>query len=114
MGTFTIVAVPTQVGTDTWREVATRINTSCGIRTDRTLWCWGANDQGQVTGTVGPLEAQPKLLSSDTVWDKVEVGEAHARAIKTDGSLWCWGANYVGERGDGLSWRASYGPVAGP
>lgn len=114
LGAISGTATPLQVGSATWRAIDSTWSASCGIRMDQTLWCWGENSQGQVTGTPGPNLTTPQQLGADADWDEVALGEIHACARKLDGSVWCWGSNFWGERGDGLAWRASYGPVARP
>ena len=44
-----------------WTSIDTGTFHSCGIRTDRSLWCWGGNDDGQLgdgttTGSTSPVE----------------------------------------------------------
>ena len=52
----------------------------CAVRTDQTLFCWGANEYGQATPPAGHFVS-------------VSAGDAHACAIRTDSALICWGAS---------------------
>ncbi len=54
------VKQPTRVGTSAgWSGVVTGRYHSCATRTDGTLWCWGANPQGQLGTGVTGLKATP-------------------------------------------------------
>lgn len=74
---------------------------ACGVRSDGTLWCWGANFYGQLgTGDrVGHNE--PVQVGRGTSWTQVSAGGMHTCATKSTGTLWCWGLNYRGQLGLG-------------
>ena len=57
---------------------------SCGIRTDKTLECWGDNEHGQSN----PPNRQ---------FIAVNAGGAHSCGIHTDKTLECWGQNEHGQ-----------------
>lgn len=71
---------------------------SCGsnfvaaIKTDGSLWTWGANNYGQLgNGSYTDSDTPIKVLENVT---SVSCGDYHTLAIKADGSLWAWGASY--------------------
>ncbi|WP_264512289.1 T9SS type A sorting domain-containing protein [Flavobacterium sp. N1719] len=106
---------PRRVGTDTWREIATGLFSSYGIKTDGTLWAWGRNDFGQLG--IGNLIDQPLpvQIGTDSNWDKVKCKSPNfAIASKTDGTLWVWGDNTYGQFGNGTSDNSSTVPVQVP
>jgi alpha-tubulin suppressor-like RCC1 family protein len=82
---------------------------ACAVKADGSLWCWGANDKGQLgDGTTSqppcwckPVPVAVSALGSNVA--EVAVGGSHTCARRTDGTLWCWGANYVGQLGDGTT-----------
>jgi hypothetical protein len=78
--------------------------TYCVIRKDDSLWCWGANSNGQVgDGSGVPEIAEPVKINIPG--DKVaEVGTGgwHSCARTIAGRLYCWGQNTYGQMGDGL------------
>lgn len=95
------LASPVQVGTaTTWRQVsAGRFNHTLAVRTDGTLWAWGANTDGQLgTGTT-TNQLSPVQIESATTWQSVSAGYSHSLAVRTDGTLWAWGANHNNELG---------------
>jgi len=84
--------------------------TACAIRPDRTVACWGLNDQGQLgngTRDTSPNnnwtpELVPQEVSRLEGAIAVAVGGEYACAIITAGRVKCWGSNQLGELGAGL------------
>lgn len=77
-----------------------------GLRSDQTLWRWGAN---QTRPVVVPLAAI--LLSGATLLD-LSFSAQHCLALYSDGTLMSWGANSQGQLGIGAA--AGTGSVATP
>ena len=70
-------------------------NHAFAIKTDGSLWGWGANFVGQFgNGTTGQAIPVPTMLGSSTDWKSLSTGSSSTYAIKNDGSLWGWG-NYT-------------------
>ncbi len=66
--------------------------TSCAITDDTSLYCWGANDDGQLgDGTTTPRET-PVLIGSG--YQHVVTRVNATCAIRADRSVVCWGAVY--------------------
>lgn len=94
---------PVQVGTDTdWVQVSAGGWHTCALKVDQTLWCWGANDFGQlgVALDAGTNTPQPVPQQVNGSWATVAAGDRHTCATRTDGTLWCWGRNTQGQLGD--------------
>jgi hypothetical protein len=75
---------------------------TCALKQAGTLWCWGANEAGQVgDGMEKPAASTPIEMTAlgDTVAEAAG-GGSHTCARKSDGSVWCWGNNGEGELGD--------------
>lgn len=98
--------VPTRVGTDSnWLKVANiRGSTSLAIKTDGSLWAWGAGGSGQlgigISGS-GAFRNVPTRVGFANNWSMVATGSDHVLAINTSGELWVWGDNNSGELGLG-------------
>jgi len=121
--------VQTIAGGTNWTEVSAGGYTSAAIKTDGTLWTWGANFDGKLgDNTVINKSSPVQTAAGGTTWSKIAVGGSNTMAaIKTDGTLWMWGGNYYGQLGDntridksspvqtvagGTSWRTVAAGVA--
>ncbi len=83
---------PQRVGSDNnWQQVQGHSRHTCGLRDDRSLWCWGPNTNGRLG--LGHTETQniPRLVAADEEWIDIGIGQSHTCAIRADGTLWCWG-----------------------
>jgi len=89
-------------GLSIWSQIAAGTGYNCGIKTDNTLYCWGANFLGQLgDGTTINRNSPKRESANGTDWFQVSAGLNHTCAVRTTGTLWCWGDNYNGQVGDG-------------
>ena len=99
------ITTPTQIGTDTnWSEISGGNVHSIAIKTNGTMWAFGANFVGQLglAGVeLGDDVLVPTQIGTDSNWQKIAVGLAHNLALKTDGTLWAWGLNNSAQIGNG-------------
>jgi alpha-tubulin suppressor-like RCC1 family protein len=86
----------------TWSQVSVGANHGAAIKTDGTLWTWGANSYGKlgVNDTVSRTTLVREFTSSNN-WVQVDCGINHTAAIKSDGTLWTWGFGFDAQLGDG-------------
>jgi alpha-tubulin suppressor-like RCC1 family protein len=75
---------------------------TCVIKEDNSLWCWGGNYSGQLGDGTFINRAFPHMKITDNVL-QISANEYHTCAIISDNSLWCWGANGSGQLGDGTN-----------
>jgi alpha-tubulin suppressor-like RCC1 family protein len=73
---------------------------TCAITQSREAYCWGGNDQGQLSDFAagGPT---PARISGSLPWAQISAGVTHTCAVRTDGVLSCWGGNDRGQLGNG-------------
>lgn len=92
-----------------WKQVACSQSHTAAIKTDGTLWCWGANALGQLgDNTVTARSSPVQTVTFATNWKIVACGNTTMGSIKTDGTLWIWGSNASGQIGDNsISSRSS-------
>lgn len=77
---------------------------TCIVSSDGSLWCWGANDEGQLgqSDPIGNANAlRPVRVGTESDWLEVAGGQGHTCALRRPGTLWCWGRNVGGELGLG-------------
>jgi len=107
---------PTQVGTDTtWPKdgISCRIvngyTQTASIKTDGTLWMWGAGGGGALGLNNTTARSSPTQVGTDTNWKAIAFrGMYCVNALKTDGTLWSWGANEHGSSGQNLGDNIGY------
>jgi alpha-tubulin suppressor-like RCC1 family protein len=73
------------------------------VKSDGTLWAWGANDKGQLGDGTTYSKTSPVEIGAANNWTAAACGSAHTVAIKNDGSLWAWGWNGWSQLGDGTT-----------
>ena len=94
------VSSPTQLSGTTWSTDVTKwggsMNTRGTIKTDGTLWTWGATSHGEsgvnVSNNTG--YSSPTQVGTQNTWKSVSGGKYYFMgATKTDGTMWVWGRN---------------------
>ena len=101
--TATQYSAPVQIGTSStaWNQIAGIGQPFGAVKTDGTLWTWGAGYLGG-TGQNNTLSlSSPVQLGALTTWASVAMGWFLGAAIKTDGTLWTWGRGTYGALGSG-------------
>jgi alpha-tubulin suppressor-like RCC1 family protein len=89
-------------GTD-WKQVSCGYDNTAAIKTDGTLWTWGANFRGQIgnnNSVLASISTPTTTFAGGTDWKQIDCGTDFMAAIKTDGTLWTWGQGRDGQLGD--------------
>ncbi len=85
---------PRAVGTQNdWLAIDANQKYTCGLKSDRSLWCWGELPNGV-------LVEEPKLFAAGQ-WTSVRTNTFHACAVFSSGEARCWGRNVEGQLGLG-------------
>jgi alpha-tubulin suppressor-like RCC1 family protein len=95
-------------------EVAVGATHTCAILKDGSVWCWGANNLGQLGDGTTFDRGVPKKVALAAPATAIAAGGAGTTegltcALLSDQTVWCWGANTYGQLG-----VADLNPHAGP
>jgi alpha-tubulin suppressor-like RCC1 family protein len=107
--------VPAPVGLTSIAAIAAGGRHSCAALDNGAVWCWGANDAGQLgsapsAGASMPLEVVDRA-GAPLAAASLAAGATHSCAVGRDAKLVCWGSDVDGELGDGSTAATSL-PVA--
>ena len=97
---------PTQIPGTTWSNGGIYNASVTTVKTDGTLWGWGANTTGQLGQNNTTQYSSPKQVPGST-WSTSVAAEGATLAIKTDGTLWGWGISAYAGHGPGNTHRSS-------
>lgn len=105
-GTSAMPVQVTALGDQVSRIYTATDRHACALMKDRTVWCWGENDNILADATFGGIKP-PTQVPTLTGVTQVAIGYIHNCAIKTDGTVWCWGNDnggqgLLGENGSGM------------
>ena len=95
------IGSPVQVTSDVWNQFSVgKVGDARfgGIKSDGTLWMWGANSSGQLGDGSGVLRSSPVQIGT-RLWTHIDNGESYTMAIRNDGTLWGWGINLSSQLG---------------
>lgn len=69
-------------------------NDTCGLDSERHLYCWGWEEYGEYGhGVQASLGYTPVLAGGGKQWSSFSLGADFACAIDTASVMWCWGLN---------------------
>ncbi len=96
--------------------------TTCAVLTNSSLYCWGANGNGQVGDGSGTQRTSPVAVSDASPYAAAFPGgytssEMQTCGVQTNGTATCWGSSNYGIFGTGdwtLTGGGSNTPVPGP
>jgi alpha-tubulin suppressor-like RCC1 family protein len=90
-------------GGHTFRSLAVGSQTTCGLATTGSAFCWGRNSEGELgIGTVnesGTFAHVPQAVTGGLTFTQLAAGTRHACGLTSSGRLYCWGGDEKGELG---------------
>jgi len=104
------VLTPTAVfGNHSFTAVSAGGNSSCGLKIDGAVYCWGSNLKGQLGDNSGaekhltPVAIETNLLEHSIELAQITAGNLHTCGLKLNGKAYCWGRNMQGQLGIGFA-----------
>ena len=94
---------PAPNGDGTALDVATGSTHTCAISEFASVYCWGANDEGQLGQPAGELSAAPRRVDGLSLNARIYAGGHTTCVVDRDGAASCWGANNHGQLGNGTT-----------
>ncbi|MCB0916840.1 MAG: RCC1 repeat-containing protein, partial [Actinobacteria bacterium] len=82
------------------RSIAGGYGHTCAVSGRGNVWCWGANQFGQLGIGTTTASLVPQRVTLGTRIRSVTAGSSFTCALSTSGRAYCWGNNYHGELGD--------------
>jgi alpha-tubulin suppressor-like RCC1 family protein len=91
-------------GGTNWKQVSAGGAHAAAIKTDGTLWTWGAGVNSRLgNASISDAPTPVTTFAGGTNWKQVSASiGAHSAAIKTDGTLWTWGSGTTGQLGNNV------------
>lgn len=91
-------------GATDWIAVSAGNTHTVALKSDGTLWAWGANGWGQLCDGTKTYKMVPtKEVTGATDWVSVNAGDYLTTALKADGTIWSCGYGSYGQIGDGTT-----------
>ena len=82
---------PVQIPGTTWGTTRGKVGRSTAVKTDGTLWAWGAGSSLANNLTGNPGRRSSPIQIPGTNWSTIQSTAYGNCAVKTDGTLWIWG-----------------------
>jgi YVTN family beta-propeller protein len=111
-GTTTGRSTPVQVTglSGVFTAVAAGYTHSLALRSDGTVWAWGANNLGQLGDGTTTARLTPVQVNGLTGVQAIAAGVYFSLALRSDGTVWAWGDG--GRLGNGTTSGMQLTPLA--
>lgn len=106
-----LVRVSLTVTPEAFVSVSAGRGHTCAITTTARVYCWGANDHGQLGNNSTDPSSVPVQLSSTERFVVVSAGTAYTCGVTDTGTGYCWGDNSMMELGNANAGKVSLVPV---
>ncbi len=96
------LSVPTLVtALSEWATAGAGGSHTIAVKTNGTLWAWGANSSFQVGDGTSINKTVPTQIGSSSNWRTAVGGAMHSVALDQSSAVWAWGSNFSDQVGDG-------------
>jgi hypothetical protein len=72
---------------------------ACGFGLDGSVYCWGANDSGQLGDGDRTTRAEPTRMAGNLQLASISIGRDYACGLTSSGDAYCWGDGNTGQLG---------------
>jgi alpha-tubulin suppressor-like RCC1 family protein len=111
--TDTVVRSPSPTAMNSAPEKFTQLAVGedhlCGLGVSGKVYCWGYNNQKQVSLSVASITAPVTQVNGLTDVVQLSAGQGHSCALQSDNQIYCWGKNFNGTIGNGAVSEAPQG-----
>ncbi|MEM9468612.1 MAG: hypothetical protein AAF988_00450 [Pseudomonadota bacterium] len=93
-------------------KIDTALTSTCALKADGTIWCWGDNTNGRLgIGSAGGSSDIPVQVVN--ISDFIDMGthRTHGCGLRKNGEIWCWGRDVNGVLGNGSESSDQPAPV---
>lgn len=99
------------------KAITANDHTTCAVKTDGTVWCWGNGGLGELGNNTGGDDTLARALEPVQVLQggafltdvtAIDGGSRHTCALKTNGTVWCWGYDGFAQLGDATLGTGDY------
>ncbi|MFV8248982.1 hypothetical protein [Bdellovibrio bacteriovorus] len=97
---FRAVAFSPGQSPETYTQVVATLASTCALRTNKTVTCWGQNDEGQLGVNNRNSFSRPQYTLPLTNVKKISGKYQSYCALTEAGAVWCWGYNGTGQIGN--------------
>jgi alpha-tubulin suppressor-like RCC1 family protein len=91
----------------TFIAVGAGVNFSVALRSDGTVWAWGANPDGELGNSTTTQSLTPVQVTGLNGIIAISSGGKNTFALQNNGNLWTWGLNGNGQLGNGTTTSSS-------
>ncbi len=96
-----------------WLDYETGQNSACAVINNKRLFCWGDNNNSQLTSNVASDDEgtshTPESAAFFDDWQTLAMGKNHGCGIREDDlgnrTAYCWGEGAEYQLGDGNAWK---------
>jgi alpha-tubulin suppressor-like RCC1 family protein len=104
-----LIPAPMNTAPEKFTQLAVGEDHLCGLGVSGKVYCWGYNNQKQVSLSLADNIAPVTQINGLTNVVQISAGQGHSCALQSDNQIFCWGKNFNGNLGSGAVSNAPLG-----